>query len=142
MEMDGKKWPTQREIDEIRYRVWLHLMRSMLDNRDPNAVRPPMYHLWFPENDLRVYCIRLGNPPSDRDRPSFLRGLRLELDVQDIPHWLREIMRPHGQLDDMLESAGREYLETNEELPPDVAHKLRIALFDRVAKKFADKGLE
>lgn len=122
----------QKTVDRIRYRVWLHWIRSVIDNGIISAMR----HIWFPSRDLNVYEMRMGNPPADIDRPPHLRGLRLEIDATYIPDWLREFMRPDGKLDDLLNEAGRERgLEGND------FHRFRIELFDRVAKKFAEKGL-
>lgn len=43
-------------------------------------------HLWFPENDIRRYELRNGNPPGRSGRPKWLRGLDLVIDPIRGPH--------------------------------------------------------
>lgn len=118
----------------MRYRVWLHFLRSVLDNKLPFV---GMRHLWFPTMDTLVYELRTGNAPANRDRPNHLRNLRLEVDATEIPDWLREAMRPGGTVDDMTEEAVRENGLEGQDI-----HTIRTEIFARFAKRLAEKGLQ
>lgn len=125
---------TQEVIDKVRFRVWLHFLRHVLENSVPFV---GMRHIWFPSPSDKAYSLREGNPPADCDRPWWLRRKRLEVDCTEIPDWLREAVRPGGTIDDWLEAEVRD-----RGLEGEAIHMARIELFERYANKLADKGLQ
>lgn len=42
-------------------------------------------HLWFPTDNVNEYVLRMGNPPSRKDRPKYLRDIDLVIDVMAPP---------------------------------------------------------
>lgn len=75
---------TQQHIDVIRLRVmsaWAKTQTNFL--AQGHAVDWNYKHLWFPENDLRIYEMRDGNAPPDSSRPQHLRGMELAIDIRD-----------------------------------------------------------
>lgn len=92
---------SQKQVDEVRRRVLLNLARTIVLQRRRNV---GMYHLWFPNaGDIDCYGLREGNPPAATDRPKHLRRLRLEIDVTTIPESIKELVRPGGKLEQMVE---------------------------------------
>lgn len=77
----------QGAVDEVRTAVLMQLLVSAVR---AEVRKPPVRHLWFPRASTRAYDLRDGNPPSDTDRPKHLRGLRLELDLGELPPSLVE----------------------------------------------------
>lgn len=61
----------KNEIDHAHY-LWRHGKKHEFK----------VLHLWFPEDDIRVYELRDGNPPADSRRPRHLKGLKLEVDAK------------------------------------------------------------
>lgn len=53
-------------------------------------------HLWFNSNNVNDYCLRMGNPPSNRDRPKFLRDIDLVIDVMKPPRSIMEEFKKRG----------------------------------------------
>jgi hypothetical protein len=68
-------------------------------------------HVWFPENRASMYELRDGNPPADQDRPKYLRGIDLSLDLRSnaLPGGLADIMRDeYVTIDDLLGSFNKQ----------------------------------
>lgn len=123
----------QKSIDKVRFRVLLHLLRSVLESE----LKPEPYHIWFPKDQDDVYSIRKGNAPADVDRPKHLRRLKLHVDIQDTPSWLRQCIEPGGFIDQEItrrcQLAG---------LEGDDATAVRCEVFRRYADTIAEKSYE
>jgi hypothetical protein len=80
-------------IEEERQKVMVSLIRSRvrdslwgpgrLLNRQHKKFG--IWHIWFPENDYAKSELRQGNPPSDLDRPEWLKRKHLAIDLDPIP---------------------------------------------------------
>lgn len=121
----------QKTVNTVRFRVLLHWMRTVLDNNIAYSRK----YLWFTSQNLTDYEMRDGNPPADQDRPEYLRGLRLEINAHDAPQYVKEFMRTHGQLDDIL---GYEVRERN--LHDHAISMARMELINNYAEKCAERG--
>lgn len=53
-------------------------------------------HIWFPTRNLNHYQLRMGNPPPRSQRPSYLRGLDLVVDILEPGERLRDMARGAG----------------------------------------------
>lgn len=73
----------QEDVDEVRYSVLTSLLVAHV--RSGAKDKPRVRHLRFHEPRTSAYELRDWNPPSDTDRHPWERGLRLEIDVGDIP---------------------------------------------------------
>lgn len=92
----------QEQVDEVRFRVCMVMARDCIRDRVLPAI---IFYLWW-EDATRpdVYELRQGNPPSNADRPRHLRKLDLEVDLTGgIPDDIQALVRPNGQLDDMVQ---------------------------------------
>lgn len=83
----------QFEIDIIRLRV----MKTLVDRfvkQAASGLEPDIKvrHLWFPKDNVNEYALRMGNPPRDVDRPPWLRGRRIEIDVEVLPDTVAAIL--------------------------------------------------
>jgi hypothetical protein len=110
---------SQREVDQIRLNVlssWL--VRKCKTEDYTKQVR----HLRFPENRTTKYMRRDGNPPSDTDRNPWERGLRLELDLGEIPESVRKAV------------ADLRTLHTDRDLNEESMKQIRLILIALVAK--------
>ena len=72
----------QQDVDEIRSDVCASVLTAHIKQ---GKTFVPVKHLRFPEPRHTHYILHDGNPPSDTDRHKHERGLRLELDIGDIP---------------------------------------------------------
>ena len=120
----------QTLIDKRRQKVLIHLARGVLKSvaeHGPDAAYLKrayrgIQHLWYhklPHKDgidLDHYELRDGNPPSDIDRPKYLRGLDLEIDITKIPDDIMALLVPGGKLDRMIKE-GRILDYTDEDDP-------------------------
>ena len=73
---------TRRGIEKVRIRVTLACLVTAVEKKQR---KPPVRHLWFPEDNLNKYSLRDGNPPADVDRPKHLKGHHLVIDLGVIP---------------------------------------------------------
>jgi len=73
---------TRKNLEQARIRVTYACLITAV--RDGNK-KPPVRHLWFEEDNANNYRLRAGNPPADVDRPEFLRGMHLVIDLGSIP---------------------------------------------------------
>jgi len=90
---------TQDVVDEVRIRVLLNWLRTC----DEKGWFPaPVMHMWFPKPDNAEYEMRHGNAPPDADRPKHLRRLRLEIDANAAPNWLRNMTRRGGDIEQYI----------------------------------------
>lgn len=80
----------QREVDIVRIRVLASCLATAVMNGEKKV---PVRHLWFPEERVTYYRLRDGNPPADVDRPKHLRGLRLEIDIGEIPEAVADAVK-------------------------------------------------
>lgn len=72
---------TQEEVDLRALLVCKAIVATnRLLHRSRQEPRWHVRHLWFPENDARVYELRDGNPPADSERPDHLRRIDLVVD--------------------------------------------------------------
>lgn len=69
-------------INRIRARV---IASCLITAVEDGVRKPPVRHLWFPEPRLTKRELRDGNPPADVDRPPWLKGVYLVVDVGEIP---------------------------------------------------------
>lgn len=84
---------TDDRIEDERQKTMVSLIRSRVrdSNWGPGRLinrqhkKFGVWHIWFEENDFAKSALRKGNPPADVDRPSFLKGKRLEIDLDPIP---------------------------------------------------------
>jgi hypothetical protein len=73
---------TQQRIDAVRLRVLPFSILGAIRKKHIGVMNiPPIRHFWFGANDDRVYELRMGNPPPDSSRPSWLKGMKLEQDL-------------------------------------------------------------
>lgn len=128
---------SQRIIDEIRFRVWLHYLRTHLENPKKDLCK--ICHIWFPYDEPTSYELRSGNAPSDSDRPKHLKKFKLEIDISFIPNWLREELRPNGAMDKQIENMAHLY-DSKHRISDSQIINIRIKLFNHLAKKFAKRG--
>ena len=96
----------QTEDDEWEKEVHLHHMVN----------KPKVEHLWFTSKDLANYELRKGNPPADSERPSWMRGLRIELDYHQLPPAIWAKLAPNGEYAMMLEQWGEYTTEQKESI--------------------------
>lgn len=83
--MDRRRQPepvTRRGIEKARIRVTLACLVTAVEQ---GVRKPPVRHLWWPEDNINKYALRDGNPPADVDRPKHLRGQHLVIDLGVIP---------------------------------------------------------
>lgn len=88
---------SQWEIDVVRMRVLYATINSALMHVNkglPFDLKPK--HLWFPKDEIQIYELRHGNPPSDSDRPKHLRGMELVVNLFDPPRRLLELLKEQG----------------------------------------------
>ena len=77
---------TQFQIDIVRLRVCKAVTDVHMEEVRQKAFKGiPSRYVWFPENNVNEYQLRMGNPPSDRDRPKHLKRFKLEIDPVVIP---------------------------------------------------------
>lgn len=110
---------TQGDVDLIRLRVMGAIVEDQI--RRHAAGEPidlSVRHLWFPENDIRVYSLERGNPPPDSLRPKHLRRLHLEIDVTTLPESLRRAIASDRKRRDVFARAVREKLNEAQGLTP------------------------
>jgi len=85
----------QWQVDLVRLRAMQSVIHAESRKAKPDlSVR----HLWFPRNNVNEYALRRGNPPSDRERPVHLKGLRLEIDVFEWPARLKDELEARGHV--------------------------------------------
>jgi hypothetical protein len=73
----------QLEVDIERMRA-LRSLRKESKRYFAMHQKPPwprINHLWFPEPRVTFFLHRHGHAPPDRDRPPWLKGLDLEVDL-------------------------------------------------------------
>lgn len=89
---------SQWEIDVVRMRVIKARVDHMVFMKMNHNVAPDLKtkHLWFPEDNVNIYELREGNPPADKDRPKHMRGLRLEIDVENLPPRIVDALAERG----------------------------------------------
>lgn len=80
-----KKPVSQRRVDWIRLRVMKSVVSDLCE-RESNGESVTSHdfrvrHLWFPEDNANHYGLRDGNPPPDSERPKYLRGIDLVVDI-------------------------------------------------------------
>lgn len=97
----NKKAFTQRDIDRVRHRVRLNFARTCVLKRDRYV---QMRHLWWPnEGDIGTYELRLGNAPSNCDRPKHLRKLKLHIDCTNLASDIHSLLCPGGRLEQLVQ---------------------------------------
>ena len=69
--------------------IILSVTKTLLDRAVLNLKRGQEhglqhYHLWFPENDIRIYGLRPGNPPPNIERPEHLKNIDLVVDPTEL----------------------------------------------------------
>lgn len=103
----------QQDVDLVRLRVMAAILQTEL-SRYENGEKPNLEarHLWFPEDDIRVYSLRLGNAPPDSERPQHLRRLALEIDVTSLPDSIARVIDSDKTLRRVFDSSIRERLNT------------------------------
>lgn len=90
----GVSWPFHREergknqhyIDTYKKIAAKNLLQQISHRIETGTLRenePTVWHMWFPTDDVNNHAIRMGNPPADQDRPKYLRGLNLVIDLND-----------------------------------------------------------
>ena len=95
-EKPKNKWlPVKQEFVDL---VILRAMAAIIETEESRQARGhpprhPVYHLWFPENDLRVYELRKGNPPPATERPRHLRSIDLVVDITHLPRRIKDMIR-------------------------------------------------
>lgn len=105
----------QRHLDFIRGRLIMfgltnHLKRLWAEyQKDPevakvmmSAERPEPYYVWPTTPDLTAYERREGNPPSDSERPAWMRGLDLVIDYNALPKHIWRECAPDGEYGQMV----------------------------------------
>lgn len=84
--LDSQGRLRQADVDEVRMRVLTSLLVAHVqaDHRDGVKRKPHVRHLRFFKPKITAYTLRDWNPPGDRDRHAWEKGLRLELDLGEI----------------------------------------------------------
>ena len=65
-------------------------------------------HLWFEEDNVNNYFLRMGNPPPRKERPRFLRDIDLTVDITNPPRSIVDLLKAKG-IDLDFQKAIREY---------------------------------
>jgi hypothetical protein len=86
----------QWEYDQEVYKWALGVIGSILSDWEPR-------YLWYTDATLEAYEMRWGRPPHDKDRPVWMRGLRLELEPDLLPESTIAELLPGGRLDRMID---------------------------------------
>lgn len=106
--------------------VMLRVFRELANTRATRVRRGgyvdlTVKHMWFPKDSFDQYSLENGNPPPDSQRPKYLRGMELVMDLFSIPKCVRRLIERHGgDLSDLnvAERMGHEFKEKliNEEI--------------------------
>lgn len=87
----------QREIDWVRLRLLKvridKALQAVENGHEPNM---EVFHVWFPQDEVNIYEIRPGNPPSDTDRPPHLKGFHLWIDPKHPSESMRDLTKEVG----------------------------------------------
>lgn len=84
-------------IDIVRTKVLSACLKRFADEYERGIDSDlSVKHLWWPKNNINAYQLRAGNPPSNRDRPKWLRNKRIEIDILNIPARIRDVMADLG----------------------------------------------
>lgn len=89
----------QFKVDLIRLRVLrAHARTQQIEVAKGRGADWGVKYLWFPEDDMRAYEARDGNPPPDAERPKHMRGLNLVIDLRDpkAPQRIVEVLHRRG----------------------------------------------
>lgn len=87
----GSKVNPQLEVDIIKMRViW-----ATVNNKEPDLDKG---YLWFEENNINNYGFRKGNPPSDSERPKYLKGIDLDIDYFTWPQSIYNLLKKKGTI--------------------------------------------
>jgi len=122
----------QEIIDKRRMRVAVFWARDVLRAvaaKGPEAAYLAGYntgvkYLWYHKLrdrdglDLNHYELRLGNPPSDQDRPWYMRGLDLWVTPDMIDEQTLKALVPGGKLDKMIAENQREFVHQRDSGTP------------------------
>jgi hypothetical protein len=108
----------RRRVLAIRARNWIRERydKSVIVGVDGMPLQllkpPPVAHLWPTSEkitgadtgtfNLVEYALRDGNAPSDSDRPEYLRGINLEIDVGQLDHAALRRLLPGEDFDQIL----------------------------------------
>lgn len=119
----------QYAIDLVRYRVLLHLLRSI---KAGSAADEPR-HIWFPAPQTDNYVLRKGNPPPDEDRPLHLRRMKLHIPTKSVPAFVIDAIAIDGPLDKRIEERCKEL-----DLPEWQDWAVRAKTYSEFGERLAD----
>jgi hypothetical protein len=101
---DGSDLLTQDAIDLERAKVILNILEGIIRHDEWDTLKKPRY-LWWRSRKIEDYELRDGNPPSNTDRPVWLRHRRLELDLGIIPDWIKYALYPESTVDTAIKES-------------------------------------
>lgn len=95
----GERAPvTQWFVDVAKMRVIKVLvdkaMGEVARGLSPNI--ESQFYLWFPANNVNRYELRKGAPPLDRERPRWMRGIDLRVDMLSPPKSIVRELKARG----------------------------------------------
>ena len=76
----------QKFIDLFRARAASVALGNLLDRLRTGKISENeecVFHIWFPSDNLNHYERRAGNPPGESQRPKYLRGYKLHVDLNN-----------------------------------------------------------
>jgi len=96
----GERVPLRQDrVDLVRARAFCGLITGASQlaklGRD-YGLKLVIHHLWFPEDNVNEYELRVGNPPPDNERPKHLRRLVLWIDPLNPPETLIQQLNTAG----------------------------------------------
>lgn len=101
------KWMpvTQGLVDIIILKIKRQLLASAKRQWEQfGACDLDVRHIWFPENDIRIYEMRFGNPPARCERPKHLKTLDLVIDPVTTPQRVLDRIKKDKKLKDKFMS--------------------------------------
>lgn len=96
-ELGGGSKLNQAKVDIVRFRV----IRALME-RPPEELEKKRW-LKFPEDNIDIYELKEGNPPSDVLRKKHMKGLELHIDCFDWPQRIIDILEANGIMDTFAE---------------------------------------
>lgn len=88
----------QLEIDIVRMRILFTLVDTYVKQMEEGLDVDPdeVHHVWFPSNQLGVYELRKGPAGHHSNRPKWLKGMELELDLNNPPRRGMDLLKEAG----------------------------------------------
>jgi hypothetical protein len=97
----GEVVPLRQDFIDVEK---MHVMRGLINGQlrevEAGTRSEPdletIHYLWFPENNVNSWVVKVGHPPPDSERPKHLRGFDLVVDLMNIPQRIRDELKSRG----------------------------------------------